>query len=117
LAGPGARLSSVAEGWSRVLPKLGPLVASAPGRVIPAVCNAIHQLASTPEARPTEWIEVMEKFGPQCAEAEAFLKLGQVAAWRAGLAHFRPGAIAAAEALPEALALAALGVLSDSTWP
>src|SRR6266496_5208897 len=33
LAGPGARLSSVAEGWGRVLPKLGPLVAGAPGRL------------------------------------------------------------------------------------
>lgn len=120
LAGPGANLGSrlrlVEEGWRRVLPLIAPLVATAPGRVIPAVCNAIHQLAATPAARPKEWIEITEKLGPQCADAEMFLKLGQVAAWRAGFAHFRQGAIAAGDALPGSLVLAALGARSDLTW-
>jgi hypothetical protein len=116
LAGPGSRLASVEEGWRRVLPKAAALVATAPGRVIPAVCNAVHQLASTPGARPAQWIETMEKIGQDCADADAFLKLGQVSAWRAGLAHFRQGAIATADALPEALALAALGAKSGSSW-
>ena len=116
LAGPGARLTAVEDGWRRILPKVASLVAAAPGRLIPAVCNAVHQLASTPEARPTQWIEIMEQLGPQCADADVFLRLGQVAAWRAGLAHFREGAIAAGDALPESLALAALGAKSPSTW-
>ena len=112
----GSRLVVVEEGWRRILPKIAPLVATAPYRLIPAVCNAIHQLASTPDAHPTLWIEVMEKLGRRCADADTFLKLGQVSAWRAGLAHFRQGAIAAADDLPEVLALAALGAKSDSTW-
>ncbi len=116
LAGPGARHSSVEAGWRRVLPKVAPLVASAPGRIIPAVCNAAHQLAATPGARPDQWIGMMEQCGPQCADAVAFLKLGQVCAWRAGLAHFRQGAIAAAEALPEALVLVALGARPGCMW-
>jgi hypothetical protein len=116
LAGTGARLTVIEEGWRRILPKITSLVATAPDRLIPAVCNAIHQLASTPGARPTRWIEIMEKLGPQCADTDTFLKLGQVSAWRAGLAHFRQGAIAAADILPEALALAALGAKADSTW-
>ena len=40
-----------------------------------------------------------------------------MAAWRVGLAHFREGAIVAADALPETLALAAVGAQSDSRWP
>lgn len=116
LAGPGARLASIEEGWRHILPKAASLVASAPGRLIPAVCNAVHQLASTPGARPAQWIETMEKLAPQCCDAGAFLKLGQVAAWRAGLAHLRSGALAAAETLPEPLALAALGATSGSSW-
>ncbi len=116
ISGQGSRFSVVEEGWRRILPRIAPLVAVAPGRLIPAVCNAIYQVASTPGSRPTQWIEIMERLGPQCADADTFLKLGQVSAWRAGLAHFREGAIAVADELPEALTLAALGAKSDSTW-
>jgi len=116
LAGPGARLASIEEGWRRILPKAASLVAAAPGRLIPAVCNAVHQIASTHGARPAQWIATMEKLGPECGDAEALLKLGQVVAWRAGLAHLRSGAIATADALPEPLALAAVGAKTGTSW-
>jgi len=116
LAGPGSRLPYIAEGWRRILPKVPSVVAISPGVVIPAVCNALHQLASTPGTRPAQWIETMANLGPQCGDADSFLKLGQLCAWRAGLAHFRSGAIAAADALPESRVLAALGVKSGSSW-
>jgi len=116
LAGPGSRLAPVEQGWRRILPVSAALVATAPGHLIAAVCNAIHQLASTPGARPTQWIETMETLAPQCADADSFLKLGQVAAWRAGLAHFRVGALDAAEALPETLRLASLGAGPGRSW-
>jgi hypothetical protein len=116
LAGPGARQPFVETAWRRILPRIPALVASAPGRIIPAVCNAAHQLAAAPGARPGEWIEMMELTGPRCEDTGAFLKLGQVCAWRAGLAHFRPGAIAAAEGLPENLVLGALGAANSATW-
>ena len=112
----GSRLQLVDEGWRRVLPTIAHIVATSPARVISAVCNAIHQLASASGVRPKEWIEIMEKLGPQCGDADMFLKLGQVAAWKAGFAHFRQGAIIAGDGLPEALALAALGAKSGSTW-
>ena len=67
LAGPGARIASIEEGWRRILPKAASVVATSPGRLIPAVCNAVHQLASTPGARPTQWIEAMEKLWPRSA--------------------------------------------------
>jgi len=116
LAGSGARQPWVEAGWRRILPPIAPLVAAAPGRIIPAVCNAVHHVAATPGARPEQWIELMARLGPQCTEAEAFLKLGQVAAWRAGLAHFRTGALATMDALPETLSLAALGAPSGAAW-
>jgi hypothetical protein len=116
LAGPHSRQSSVEEGWRRLLPKAASLVAAAPDRLIPAVCNAIHQLASASGARPGQWIEIIEKLGPQCSDVDVFLKLGQVAAWRAGLAHFRQSAIATADSLPEGMALAAVGAKPGSAW-
>src|SRR4029434_1767479 len=117
LAGPGARLSTLEEAWRKVLPAVAALAAIAPGRLIAAVCNAAHQIASTPGARPALWIETMRTLGPQCADVDTFLKLGQVAGWRSGLAHFRESALALAGTLPEKLVLAALGARQDSSWP
>jgi hypothetical protein len=116
LIGAASRCPFIEESWRRILPRIPSLVASAPDRVIAAVCNAVHQLASTQGTRPNEWIEAMETLAPQCAEVEAFLRLGQLVAWRAGLAHFRKSALAAADALPEALALAAVGAKQKTGW-
>jgi len=109
LAGPNARDASIDEGWRAVAPAAAALVAAAPERVLAALGNALHQLAATPGARPAEWTAAMAALGPRCGDADTFLRLGQVAAWRAGMAHFRAGALAAADALPVPLALAALG--------
>jgi len=117
LAGPNSRLPVIEEAWRKVLPKAATLVAKAPARVIAAVCNAVHQLASTPGARAAEWIGRMEALASDCDEVEVFLRLGQVAGWRAGLAHFRKSALAAADSLPEALALAAVGAKAKEGWP
>jgi hypothetical protein len=117
LAGSGSRQPVIEDAWRRVLPKATPLVANAPTAVIAAVCNAVHQLASTPGARPEQWIDMMETLAPECADVEVFLKLGQVAGWRAGLAHFRKNALVIADALPESLALAAVGAKSKAGWP
>jgi hypothetical protein len=117
LVGPGARNRIVEEGWRRVLPGIAALVAKAPARVIGAFSNGLHNLAGIAGARPEQWISEMEKLGPRCADVEALLRLGQVEAWRAGLAHFRQGAIAAADNLPAPLALAAVGAPANGDWP
>jgi hypothetical protein len=117
LVGSGARNRSIEVGWQRVLPAIAALVAKAPARVIGAVSNGLHNLAGTPDARTEQWISEMEKLGPQCGDVEALLRLGQVEAWRAGLAHFRRGAIAAADNLPAPLALAAVGAPANGDWP
>jgi len=116
LVASGARNQFIEEGWRRVFPPTASLVAKWPARVIGAVSNALHNLAGTPGARPEQWISEMEKLGPQCADVEALLRLGQVEAWRAGLAHFRQGAVAAADNLPTPLALAAVGAAATGDW-
>ncbi|HEX3625894.1 MAG TPA: hypothetical protein VH280_10765 [Verrucomicrobiae bacterium] len=117
LAGPGSRFPCIEEAWRRVLSNAAPVVATAPGQLIPSVCNAVHQLASTAGARPEQWIDAMEKLGRECEDAATFLRLGQLCAWRAGLAHFRNGALAAADALPESLVLTILGAKIRTPWP
>jgi hypothetical protein len=117
LVGIGARNHLIEEGWRRLLTPIASLVATAPARILSAVSNALHNLETTPGTRPDQWLTEMERLGPQCKDANGFLRLGQVAGWRAGLAHFRQGAIAAANELAVSLALAAVGAPSTSEWP
>jgi hypothetical protein len=112
-----ARQDFILQGWDRVLPGTAALVAEAPSQMCAAVSNALVNLAATPGARPEAWLNVMQQLAPRCDRVETFLKLGQVAAWRAGLAHFRSGALAQADTLPEELALTALGVTGAARWP
>jgi hypothetical protein len=58
----------------------------------------------------------MATIAPQIASVAELRAVGQVLAWRAGIAHFRLGAIAAADSLPPALALAAF-VEPCAGWP
>ena len=53
---------------------------------------------------------------PQLTSVAQLRAVGQVLAWRAGVAHFRQGALAAADTLPPALALAAFGE-PGAQWP
>jgi len=116
LCGPGGREPLIEQGWREVAPPAAVLVAAAPERILGAISNALHQLAATPGARPAEWIAAMRTLAPRCADPDTFLTLGQVAAWRAGMAHFRAGALAAADRLPQDLALAAVRAAGND-WP
>jgi hypothetical protein len=112
LAGRSARDSHVDAAWRRLLPEAASLVAAEPQRIIAAVCNAAHHLSTTPGARPLAWIDAVSLATSQCADVGTYLALAQVAAWRAGMAHFRESALAAAGGLPEAVALTAVGAPS-----
>jgi hypothetical protein len=116
LVGAGGRFPIIEVGWKRVLPVVAALLVRDSARIIQAVSNALHTLATTPGTRPDEWINALERLGPQCADLESFLRLGQVLAWRAGLAHLRAGALAAADQLPPGIAVAAVGAKIGSDW-
>jgi hypothetical protein len=114
--GPGARHHWIEEGWQRVLPSVVPVLARAPLSIIGAMSNALHHLATTSGARPAQWLADIERLGRQCEDPDTLLRLGQVSAWKAGLSHFRQGAIIAADALAPSLALAAVGAPNSAIW-
>ena len=117
LLGNEARERLIESALRQMALPLLPLIAVAPARILPALCNALYNLAVTPGARPEQWAADLGRLGVQCAEPEQLLKLGQVLAWRAGLAHFRQGALAAIGTFPEPLAIAAVGADSKANWP
>jgi hypothetical protein len=116
LVGGNGRFPIIEEGWKRVLTAAAPVVARDPARMIAAVSNALHALAVTPTARPEEWITSLAHLGPRCNDTESFLRIGQVVAWRSGLAHLRASALAVAELLPPDIAAAAVCGRDGGDW-
>ncbi|MEW6278618.1 MAG: hypothetical protein AB1758_08365 [Candidatus Eremiobacterota bacterium] len=109
--GPRSRFPQVATGWGRLLPRLGPLLVRHPRQVTASITNALTHLSRF--GRPDEWIDSMSELGPGCPDLPTLLKLGQVLAWRAGLAHYREAALALWAELPVGLARAAMGVAPE----
>ena len=63
-----------------------------------------------------EWLRLLSTLGPQAADLEQLRLLGKVIAWRSGLAHYRTGALAAADRLPPALVEPALEIPAGQSW-
>ena len=115
LAGPGARSPVVDETWAELGAPYAMLIAEQPSAVLGALSNAALRIASTPGARVERWRELMVGLAPH-ATFDTYRALGQVAAWRAGVAHYREGALRAADTLEDAVALAAVGA-AGGAWP
>lgn len=105
LVGPQARSRVLADGWRDLFRVAAPHVGRSPRRVLPALCNALHNLEHTPGARPQDWLRDMIRLAPLCADPATLLQVGQAAAWRAGLACYREGALAVLGSLPAPLSL------------
>lgn len=117
LAGGSERGAIIEEGWRSLLPGVPTLVAADPARMLGAVSNALHTLAATPGARPAQWIQLMRQFSSSSAlDLDRWLRVGQVAAWRSGLAHFREPALDLADSLPSEIALALVGAPRGAAW-
>jgi hypothetical protein len=114
LVGPVSPHAVGESGWRAVASAAAPLVAESPRRVLASIANALHQLATTPGGRPEQWLRELPPLAAHCPDAETLLRLGQILAWRSGLAHYRASALAVADSLPEALALAAVG--GSGSW-
>lgn len=103
--------------WHGVAPHYAALVAQHPHDVLALLGNALAYLERLDGARPAQWAAEMAAIAPDVATLAQLRVVGQVVAWRAGAAHFRTGAVAAADALPAALACAAFGVRDTTAWP
>lgn len=97
------RSSAATMVWQRLLPLAGPLLLHQPQLLAAALTNAAYNLEQEDATDQDGWFEALEKARPLCADAETWLKVAQVQAWRSGLAHFRESAIALGESLPSDL--------------
>lgn len=104
----GERAALIDRVWQTLGTAHARSVAERPFAVLGMLTNAALTIAATPGARVDEWIERMAALGPQ-GSADTVRALGQLVAWRSGMAHYRDGAIAAADSLPDTVAAAAVG--------
>ncbi|APA69131.1 hypothetical protein [Janthinobacterium sp. 1_2014MBL_MicDiv] len=116
LAGPAAKNPFLNGVWRALAPQFAPLLATAAVDVLGLLSNAAIHLAGVAGARPAQWQRELAALAPQISAVADLRAVGQVLAWRAGVAHFRLGALAAADTLPPALALAAFGE-PGAHWP
>src|SRR5262249_5223804 len=111
------RFPDFLENWGRVLSGLPCHLAEEPRRFAGSVTNALANLALAPGARLAQWAEALLRLGPLCPDVAGLLEAGKVCAWKAGLPHFRGGALDACLRLPPEAAAAALGAPGAVTRP
>src|SRR5579859_7651158 len=108
--GPHSRYPALAEGWTTLFNQLPERLAESPWLFPGAITNALYNLSSTPGARPAEWMQSVVTLSAACDDVPELLAAAQVAAWRAGLAHFRLSALERCRALKPNIAGLALGL-------
>lgn len=116
LVGPAARCPLVERVWSELAPRIPSRVIESPTAVLGGLSNAALYLSKTPGLRGDDWLREMLALAGGAANTDELFALGQVLAWRAGAAQFRTGALAAADRLPAALSLAAVGAAASANW-
>lgn len=102
--------------WRQLVPLYARLLCQQPAAVLGMLTNAALHVQRQRGARASQWQAIMTQLAPQIENIAHLRAVGQVAAWRAGMAHFRQGAITVADGLPEPLAMAAFGMAAES-WP
>lgn len=111
-----ARSAAVGASWRALAGPLHMRLGDAEvAATLALITHATLSLLATPGTQIDVWRDRMTSLGPAAADHDALRRLGQVLAWRAGMAHFRRGALEAAARLPESLALAATG--AQGAWP
>lgn len=114
LVGPEGRSPGI-HAALRLLVRHAPgLLATAPARLAGAYGNAAHHLGQSRGARPAEWQARLGRALPLCAEVDAALDAGLVAAWLSGLPQYRASALERAARLPPAVLAALLDTAPDA---
>ncbi|MFA6958042.1 MAG: hypothetical protein WC538_19415 [Thermoanaerobaculia bacterium] len=110
LVGVGTRYPAIAEGWRKIFPAAATMLARAPQHIAGSLTNAIYKVSVSTGGDASGWIDTMATLARQCGDATELLDAGKTVAWRAGLAHYRRGALDACRSLSPDLAALALGV-------
>lgn len=103
--------------WRELLPSLGAFLVREPHRVAASLLNGAYNISQTAGARPAQWIEIMRAVAPLCGDVETLLLAGQVAAWRAGMAHYRIGALQILKGLEGSIARVIFGLDAKAAEP
>ena len=116
LIGSQERADSLLGVWHTIARALMPVLAAHPAQVLRMLSNAVIHLESQPGILIEQWIKEMAALAPSIASVPQLEAVGEIAAWRAGMAHFRTGALSAGGTLPAALACAAVGAPAQASW-
>ena len=103
MIGPTSRHPEIAEAWKTLLPKIAQLAADNPRLIASGVSNAVYNVSRDTGVKYRPWIDAMARAAPHLGDWDVFLKAGVILAWRLGMAHYRDGAIAALEKMPDNL--------------
>lgn len=109
------RTARIQAAWVRLAGPCAALIAASPERVLGMLGNAVHHVGNG-GGRVEQWCSGMAALAGRTADIPQLAALGQLLAWRAGLAHFRLGALGAAAALPEEVAREALDLPAAMPW-
>jgi hypothetical protein len=101
--------------WRDVLPACLPLALQQPRDTLGALFNAALYLLSLGGGQPDRWAREMARLAGRCEDLACLKRLGQVLAWRCGVAQFRASALKVARRLPPGLAAAALALAPEQT--
>jgi hypothetical protein len=108
LAGPSAKTSAVNDAWLLCGPAYAQLIIKDPYQFLGSLTNAVLKIEGVEGARPNQWIQEMHDISNLIENFEDFYVVGNVIAWRSGLAHLRKMALHAADSLTKEMALAAV---------
>lgn len=117
LLGPKSRHEFVARAWQDLLTQIPELVAEHTQDVAIAVSNAAYNLGLRTEDVQKRWLQTMLEVAKEKPDLRAFLDAGIVAAWSAGMAHWRKPALEAWGRLDPNLARATLRLPKDDSTP
>jgi hypothetical protein len=110
LMGPEASHPVIGEAWKALLCAHARHLCRDPMPVATGISNALIHLAGIDPSKATKWQETMLQLGTFAGTPLEWLKAGQVAAWRCGLAQYRDSAIKVAATLDPGLGARAIGL-------
>lgn len=113
LGGPD-RYPTASRAWTDLFPAIAGFIATAPRRTPAAVVNALCNLSAEKGVDADRWLDAMTALARLCPDGETFLRAGQVAAWRWGMAHYREGALPLCHDLPTTVVAAILDLPEGS---
>ncbi len=117
LLGPKSRHEFVARVWQDLLTQIPDLVAEHTQDVAIALSNAAYNLGLRTDDIQERWLQTMLEVAQEKPDLASFLDAGIVAAWSAGMAHWRKPALEAWGRLDPGLAKTTLCLHKDDSTP